>query len=107
MNGDEVGKAFILLSAGKNVFFIEKVKFTNLSTLKEFRKTKALTIEKLIEELKLLSKSKIIIHRTIFENYNNLMSDFIDKSNQLIIFEENMASIIGKNTLPNNGSDNI
>ncbi len=103
----ENGKAFVILPVSKNLFFLEKVKFVNLNTLKEFEKTKALTIEKLIEELKLLSNIQIVIHRKVLESYNNLMSDSIKKSNKLIVFEENMAFIMAKKRIPNNASDNI
>jgi len=103
----ENGKAFVILPVSKNLFFLEKVKFVNLNTLKEFEETKALTIEKLIEELKLLSNIQIVIHRKVLESYNNLMSDSIKKSNKLIVFEENMAFIIAKKRIPNNASDNI
>lgn len=106
VNIDGNGKAFVLLPLGKNLFFLEKVEFVNLNALKEFGKTKAFTIEKLIEELKLLSNIQIVVHRKIFESYNNLVSDFINKSNKLIVFEENMAFIIAKNIIPNNASDN-
>ncbi len=99
-------KIFVVLPVSKNLFFLEKVEFINLNSLKKFEKTKAFTIEKLIEELKLLSDIQLIVHRKFFESYNNLMSDFIDKSNQVIVFEENMASIIGKDSISSNASDN-
>ncbi len=95
INGN--GKAFVVLPVGKNLFFLEKVEFVNLDVLKGFEKTSALTIDKLIEELELLSNSHIIVHRKIFESYNNLSIKSIGKGNQLIVFEENMAFIIAKN----------
>ncbi|MBA3692874.1 MAG: tRNA (adenosine(37)-N6)-threonylcarbamoyltransferase complex dimerization subunit type 1 TsaB [Acidobacteria bacterium] len=105
VNMDENCKAFVILPVSKNLFFLKKVKFVNLNPLKEFEKTLALTIEKLIEELKLLSNIQIIIHRKTFESYNNLMSGSIKKSNNLIVFEDNMAFILAKNTTHNNASD--
>ena len=99
-------KIFVVLPVSKNLFFLERVEFINLNSLKKFEKTKAFTIEKLIEELKLLSDIQLIVHRKFFESYNNLMSDFVDKSNQVIVFEENMASIIGKDSISSNASDN-
>lgn len=95
INGN--GKAFVVIPVGKNLFFLEKVEFVNLNALKEFGKAELFIIEKLIEELKLLSNVQIIIHRKIYESYKDLMSNSIEKNNKLIIFEENMASIIAKN----------
>jgi len=105
VNFDKDGKAFVILSVGKNLFFLEKVKFINLYALKEFEKNKALTIEKLTEELKLLSNNQIIVQRGIFESHNNLISNSIKKSNKIIIFDENMAFIIARNITHNNKSD--
>jgi tRNA threonylcarbamoyl adenosine modification protein YeaZ len=100
-------KAFVIFPVGKNFFFREKFVFVKLNTsLNEFEKIRALTIEKPIEELKLLSNIQIIVHRKIFESYTSLMSSFIEKSNQLIVFEENMAFIIAKLTFSANASDN-
>ncbi len=107
VNIDGNGKVFVVLPVGKNLFFLGKVKFVNFNTLKEFEKTKGLTIEKLIEELKFLSNVQIIIHRKIFGRYNKLISKSFAKNNQLIVLEENLAFIIVKNTTLNNASDNI
>jgi len=106
VNIDVNGKAFVVLPVGKNLFFLEKVKFVNLDTLKEFEKTKALTTEKLIEELKFLSNIQIIIQREILGRYNKLISNSIAKNNQLIVFEENLAFILAKNITRNDASDN-
>ncbi len=107
VNIDGNGKVFVVLPVGKNLFFLGKVKFVNFNTLKEFEKTKGLTIEKLIEELKFLSNVQIIIHRKIFGRYNKLISKSFAKNNQLIVLEENLAFIIVKNTTLNNASDNV
>ncbi len=97
VNIDGNGKAVIVLPVSKSFFVLEKVQFVNPDVLKEFRKTEAFTIEKLFEELELLSDTQIIFDRKTFESYNNLLSNSIDESNRLIVFEENMASIIAKN----------
>ncbi len=97
VNIDGNGKAVIVLPVSKSFFVLEKVQFVNPDVLKEFRKTEAFTIEKLFEELKLLSDTQIIFDRKTFESYNNLLSNSIDESNRLIVFEENMASIIANN----------
>ncbi len=97
VNIDGNGKAVIVLPISKSFFVLEKVQFVNPDVLKEFRKTEAFTIEKLFEELELLSDTRIIFDRKTFESYNNLLSNSIDESNRLIVFEENIASIIAKN----------
>jgi hypothetical protein len=97
VNIDGNGKAVIVLPVSKSFFVLEKVQFVNPDVLKEFRKTEAFTVEKLFEELELLSDTQIIFDRKTFESYNNLLSNSIDESNRLIVFEENMASIIAKN----------
>jgi tRNA threonylcarbamoyl adenosine modification protein YeaZ len=97
VNIDGNGKAVIVLPVSKSFFVLEKVQFVNPDVLKKFRKTEAFTIEKLFEELELLSDTRIIFDRKTFESYNNLLSNSIDESNRLIVFEENMASIIAKN----------
>jgi tRNA threonylcarbamoyl adenosine modification protein YeaZ len=97
VNIDGNGKAVIVLPISKSFFVLEKVQFVNPDVLKEFRKTEAFTIEKLFEELELLSDTQIIFDRKTFESYNNLLSNSIEESNRLIVFEENMASIIAKN----------
>ncbi len=99
-------KAFVVVPAGKNLYFLEKVEFVNFKALKRFERTKAFTIEKLIEELSLLSNAQVIVKRRNFERYYNLIPDFIIKSNKFVVIEENMASIIAKNTILNNASDN-
>jgi len=99
-------KAFVVVPAGKNLYFLEKVEFVNFKALKRFERTKAFTIEKLIEELSLLSNAQVIVKRRSFERYYNLIPDFIIKSNKFVVIEENMASIIAKNTILNNASDN-
>jgi tRNA threonylcarbamoyl adenosine modification protein YeaZ len=99
-------KAFVVVPAGKNLYFLEKVEFVNFKALKRFERTKAFTIEKLIEELSLLSNAQVIVKRRSFERYYNLIPDFVIKSNKFVVIEENMASIIAKNTILNNASDN-
>ncbi len=106
VNIDGNGEVFVVLPVGKNLFFLGKVKFINFNTLKEVEKTKALTIEKLIEELKFLSNVQIIIHRKIFGRHNKLISKSFAKNNQLIVLEENLAFIIVKNATLNDASDN-
>lgn len=106
INKGVTGNAFIyILSVGNNLFLFEKVDSVNFNILKKLGKTKTFTIEEIIEELKLLSNIHIIIQQKIFETYNNLMSESINKSNQLIVFKENMASVIGKNATLSNASD--
>ena len=92
-------KVCIILPIGKNLFLLEKVDLVNFKASKIFGKAKVFTIEKLIEELKDLSNIKIIVHRKFLEGYDNLLSKSIDMSNQLIVFNENMASIINKNNI--------
>lgn len=100
VNVDGSGNAFVVLPVGKNFFVLENIELINLNALESSKKSKAFTIEKLAEKLKLLSNTQIIVDRNTFENHNYSIFNFIDASNQLTVFEENMAFIIAKNRAP-------